>query len=166
MFTDPKLPCGTEQPWAVTSSDCIDRAFTTAPAALVSSPDTGSLTGHMDREASPAVGDSRKITAWIADGGLGAGRLRTVNEVQEAATRVLEMSGASDVLGVTAFTVEDGRVYAVRVVVVVQEAEPAFAHKLIVDALENCPEEDEARQAVLSSHLRRLVSRTAFWPVE
>jgi organic hydroperoxide reductase OsmC/OhrA len=90
------------------------------------------------------------------DCGLAVGRLRTLREVQDAATRALEATGAGDLLGVTAFAADDGRVYKVVVTAVVQEAEPELSHDLIADALANCPTANAARHEVLDADLRHL----------
>jgi hypothetical protein len=157
--TDRQLPSASARPSATTPGDGIEYNATPPPPALAASRGTGVYDGHAERTASPADGSPR-ITAWLADGGLGAaGPLRTVREVQDAAARVVEMTGAGGVLRPTAFVADDGRVYTVRVIAVVEEAEPEVARAAVEDAQAACPEVYTARRGVPESHLRHRATR-------
>ena len=79
--------------------------------------------------------------------------------MQKAADRVMDSAGVGDVMGVTAFTTNDGRIYSVRIVALVKETDPDVARVLIEDALATCPATDTTRRMVLESHQRHLAVR-------
>ena len=154
----PALGAGKEFLWdadraLVNAADCFGRDAAAANTAPTNLPHGAGYTNSTATSADT----SPKISSWLADdAGLANGRLRTLREVQDAADRVLESTGAGDVVGPTVFATDDGRVYSVRVVAVVEEADPKAARRLIEDALATCPPTDTTRRLVLESHLRHL----------
>ena len=155
QFTDLQIPTATHDSTASASHDGFDQDDMSTTAVQGFSTTAG--VADTASCSAAAADDSPRVTGWLADGGgLSAVRLRSVREVQVAADRVLDSAGVGDLLGVTAFVADDGKVYAVRVVAVVREAEPQIARDLIASALADCPPANAARREVLESHLLHL----------
>ena len=151
---DPHSPATILPPTSATAHPVFVPIAAPPSPAPASSPGT---VGHAGRITSPED-DSPRITGWLADGGLGAGPLRTVREVEDAAARAVELTGAGDVPGSTAFCAADGCVYRVRVAALVEVVEPEVARCLLASALTECPPEDEARRVALESHLHHITT--------